>query len=209
MTRRFLYLAGLAGMLGTTLATAAPAPAPAMFTLRTNTPGAAFRVVRGEATVDDVPAGRRVRGAEHAEVTLLGELRLPPPKADRHLVRLVLHFQTSRDGPKLYNVVLHGNYTIAVDLAGNQMADSKSNTLDFSKAPMTLQEHTTLKLVINYPGAIDSHVDPGEFVLHSVSIDTPRTQKTLSMGSAHELAQAAPAHDRARATAQQAHLDKP
>lgn len=201
MTRQPALFVLAAAALGlATLAAAGPTPAPP--TLRTDTPGAAFRVVRGDARTDDVPDGRRIRGAEHAEVTLAGELRLPSlAMAERRGTRLVLHFRTSREGPTLRKLVLPDGNAIAFDGAGNQMADSKRNTLDFGVAPLRLYDHSMLKLVIEYPGGIDSHVDPGEFVLHSISLDSPRKPLVRPTGFARELPSTALGRDRAKVDA--------
>jgi len=169
MNRPHLVLAAMALGLST-LAAAGPPP-----TLRTDTPGAAFRVVLGHADTDDVPDGRRFRGAAYAEVTLAGELRSPPPAmTERRAARLVLHFRTSRYGPTLRKVVLPDGNVVAIGATGDQMGDGKVNTLDFGDAPLQLYDHATFKLVIGYPGGIDSHVNPGEFVLKSVSLDALR-----------------------------------
>lgn len=158
-----ILLAGLSGLASS----AASAP-----TLRVDTPGAAFRVLVGKAKADDVPDGRRIKGAAFAEVTVAGVLTLPPAEtAQRRATRLVLHFRTSKGGPTLRKIILPDGNSVSVNLSGHQMADSKLNTLDFGDIPIKLFDQSVLKLVLQYPGGIDSAIDPGEFVLKSVSLD--------------------------------------
>lgn len=192
MTQAHFVLAAAAlGFL--TLAVAGPPSAPP--TLRTDTPGSAFRVVQGRADTDDVPDGRRIRGAEHAEVTLAGELRMPPVTlTDRRAARLVLHFRTSHHGPTLRKVVLPDGNAVDMSASGNQMDDGKVNTLDFGDVPLNLYDHAMLKLVIAFPGGIDSHVDPGVFVLKSVSLDALRKPGAGVVQAAHAMPPLAQAH---------------
>jgi hypothetical protein len=181
MTRDLAWLVLVAAALSLSpLAQGAPAPA----TLRVDTPGSAFHRTLGAARLDDVADGRRVRGEEHAEVTLVGELRLPSSSlAEPRAARLVLHFRTSRYGPKLRTLVLPDGGVIDLAAEGNQMGDTRVNTIDFGSAPLNLSGHTTVKLVIGFPGGIDSHVDPGEFVLKSVSVDVLRKAAPHALGA--------------------------
>src|ERR1043166_3789320 len=72
-----------------------------------NTPGNAFTVERGHATLDDVAGGRRVRGKALETVILRGVLRIPAPTAGEPKVqRLVVRFRGSEDGPSLRSVEL-------------------------------------------------------------------------------------------------------
>lgn len=194
---RCLTLAAVAlGLCG--LAQAGPAAA----TLRVDTPGSAFTPVRGKARFDDVADGRRIRGGEHAEVTVAGELRLPSATlAERRAVRLVLHFRTSRSGPRLRKIVLPDGNTVDMDVEGNQMSDNKRNTLEFGDVPLKLYDRSMLKLVIGFPGGIDSHVDPGEFVLKSVSLDVLRKPGAQAADAAREVPPLALDPHRARSDA--------
>jgi hypothetical protein len=152
-------------------------PALAQAPFRVETPGSAFEVESGRARVDNVAGGRRFRGEAHGTLTLRGELRLPPPAlADARMMRLVVRFQTSPEGPVLRAVEYgtrsspRSGFGIDTDLRGNLTGDTKSNSWDFKNA-VAIGAGSALRLDVAFPGGFDSVVDPGSIVIASVSVD--------------------------------------
>ncbi|MGE8063568.1 hypothetical protein [Pseudomonas sp. NPDC089569] len=143
-------------------------------TMRIDTPGSAFTAISGKAAIDDVPDGRRVKGKAFSDVTLVGELNPPTAKvAERNATRLELHFRTSPGGPTLLRIILPDGNKVELGLKGDFLADSEGKAFDFGDVPLKFYDHSKLKLVIRYPGGIDSQIDPGEFVLKKVSLYYP------------------------------------
>lgn len=175
LTRRLGQRCALA--LAAVLALSTPALAQIMS--RLDTPGTAFAVERGKAKVNDVGTGRQFRGEAFSTVVLRGMLRLPPSAvADPTMLKLVVHFRASPQGPSLRSVEL-GNGTakefhIDTDLRGDLTGETKANTWDFTKSPVRLYTNSLLHLEVQFPGGFDSAINPGEFVLTSVSVDFPR-----------------------------------
>jgi hypothetical protein len=170
--RSAIGLAALAALLA----------APAAAQVRIATPGAAFVVKEGQARTDDVADGRRFRGAAHEVVVIQGQLRLPPATQARHEVqRIVLHFRStgSAGGAKVrgLNVLstVSKGFETGRQLAGDQTRETSSNTWDLTTTPVRVGPGSLVRLEIAFSGGFDSRVDPGEFVLQSVTLDFPRT----------------------------------
>lgn len=143
-------------------------------TMRIDTPGSAFTALSSKTAIDDVPDGRRFKGKAWSNVTLVGELNPPTANvAERSATRLELHFRTSPGGPTLLWIILPDGNKVELGLEGDFLADSKGKVLDFGDVPLKFYDRSILKLVIRYPGGIDSQIDPGEFVLKNVSLYYP------------------------------------
>jgi hypothetical protein len=161
----------------------APVETPAV---TVNTPGNAFTVERGGAagggvSVDDVPGGRRFRAPAFTKITLRAPLRLALDRAIPRVERLAVHFRThpAAVGPTLRRVELwNGAYVdFRVDtlIQGDYMTKNLTRPAVvanvWSFAPRNVNARSFLRLEVQFPGGIDSAVDPGEFVLAGVEAD--------------------------------------
>ena len=154
-------------------------------TIPVNTPGNAFTVERGGAgvSVDEVSGGRRFRGPAFTKITLRAPLRLGPDRALPRVERLAVHFRTgpAAVGPTLRRVELRNgasvDFRIDTLIQGDYMTknltkpDIVANVWSF--APRNVSAHSFLRLEVQFPGGIDSPVNPGEFVLAGVEADFP------------------------------------
>lgn len=181
-------LMGLAA-LGVLAAVSVSGPVPASggtATIPVNTPGNAFTVERGGAgvNVDDVAGGRRFRGPALTKITLRAPLRLAPDRAFPRVERLAVHFRThpAAVGPTLRRVELWNGASVdfRVDtlIKGDYMTknltrpDVVANVWSF--ALRNVSAHSFLRLQVQFPGGIDSAVNPGEFVLAGIEADFVR-----------------------------------
>ena len=141
--------------------------------VRSNTPGRAFTLARGtHAKVDDVGGGRRFKGKAFSTLTLTGALAVPPAVSGHpRMVRLVLHFHTSPRGPTLRSVDVSGGIHLQTDLTGNMEGESKLNSWNYANDPVNVGSKPSIRLTVGFPGGFDSQIDPGEFVISSVSVD--------------------------------------
>ena len=163
----------------------------AQIPLRVTIPGSAFTLEGQSAQVDDVAGGRRFRGVGFATLTLRAVIPLPSSKsADPKVQRLVVHFRTSgatcRSGPCLESVKLQQS-VINTNLMGDYttsettLPSAVANAWDWKSQPIRVGSGSVIRLVVQFPGGIDSKIDPGEFILKSIVVDFPRT--AASFGS--------------------------
>jgi hypothetical protein len=174
-------------------------------TVRVNIPGTAFTPEGSRVAVDDVPGGRRFRGQSFAKVTLRAVLQMPAPSAgDPKLKRLVIHFRTSPSGPSLRSVELRNGsnaaFRLETNIGGDYTArevtkpEGSANAWDFGAVPVTVGAQSVLRLEVQFPGGIDSQINPGEFVVTAVGTEFPRKLSTSATAVLQSPAVAAAAH---------------
>ena len=148
-------------------------------------PGTSFTAEGRDVAVDDVPGGRRLRGKGFAKVMVRGNIQLPAASAaDPKMQRLAVHFRTSPSGPSLRAVELRNgantDFRLQMQLAGDYVAReilqpaSSANAWSWEQAPVRVSAQSVLRLEVQFPGGFDSQINPGEFVLTSVTVDFPR-----------------------------------
>jgi len=173
-------------MLMSALSAVASPPAPPTL-LSVDTLGPQFQV-SGKASVNYLPDGLSVKGDSFAQVTLLGVLHLPSSElAERRVSRLTVHFKTSHNGPTLRKIILLNGRAINLSLSGDFLADSNRNTIEFGDTPLEVFGDTTIRLVVSFPGGIDSQINPGEFFFKGITVSYLKKPEALAKDFATEI----------------------
>jgi hypothetical protein len=184
MTREQVFNYILTAALCTLLASASAVYGQAL--VRTSTNGREFQPERRPTIApDDVPEGRRFRGANRETIVLRGVLRLPPGNAAEHkLVKLIVHFRTGRNGPTLDNVEA-GNFSRSAHIEGDYTRQETRNVFTFNQVPA---DQLPVRLTITFAGGFDSIIPDQEFVLTRVDayfpLKTPPVSEKLPGGPA-------------------------
>ena len=139
------------------------------------TPGTIFVADYPPAVkVDDVPDGRRFAGKAFAKVLIQAKLAMPAPgNREYRLQRLVVHFRTERSKVSLRAVELRrvrNPFRKTTNLSGDYTRQERENVVDFGDVPVAVTGDSLLYLELQFPGGFDSEVDPGAFVVTSVSL---------------------------------------
>jgi len=164
--------------------------------VRATTPGSRFAPEGRNGKAEDVPGGRRFTAGAFQTLMLSGTLQMTSTgQSTFKMQRLVIHFRTSAQGPRLLSVEMPSGsstvFRIETDLKGDYSARQTSqpkevaNMWDFGAVPVTVSAQSVIRLKVSYPGGFDSPVDPGDFVLMSVEADFPRdfAKKELDLNS--------------------------
>jgi len=154
---------------------------------RVNIPGTAFSPEKraNQVAVEDVVDGRHFRGKPFAQIMLRAVLQMhPSSSADSKIQRIVIHFRTSKEGPSLRAVQLGSGIKIETNLKGDYTTKEVVTPEVVANAwiwrePISVNSQTVLRLLIDFPGGIDSQIDPGEFILTRVEVDFPLKAKRL------------------------------
>lgn len=140
----------------------------------------------GSVTAFDIPEGRRFSGEAGMLLKLTGALKMPSPgSSDQKLVRLVIHFHTSRGGPSLRSVELNNGtrkeYRFNTNLSGDYVTAERGplsmRTAARCPCNMWTFENTTVSsqwaigLEVQFPQRVDGAINGGDFVLTAVEAD--------------------------------------
>src|SRR5262245_51051895 len=150
-------------------------------TYRVTIPGSAF-AVEGRPPVDvaDVADGRQFHARQNfTKMILRAGLPLPPANAaEPKLQRLVVRFRTSSSGPSLRAVELRTPSVapLETNIGGNYMTrevtdQGRANAWDWGRDPLSVGSQSVIRLTVQFPGGFDSQINPGEFVLASVTAE--------------------------------------
>jgi hypothetical protein len=161
---------------------------PDVFTLgpvQVTMAGTAFTPEGRDVTIQDESGRRHFRGKPFAKVMLRATLVMPAATAaEFKMQRLAVHFRTSRGGPTLRAVELRNGantaFRLETQVGGDYTAreittpETAANAWDWKNDPVRVSGQSVLRLEVQFPGGIDSQINPGEFVLTNVQVDYPR-----------------------------------
>jgi hypothetical protein len=121
------------------------------------------------------PGGRAFRGQAFQAATLMAIIPVPSERESRSVLhRLVVRFRSGVAGPSLRGVTVRG-YRMSTDVRGDYTTRevTTANTWVW-RDPTSIPPQSEIRLEIQFPGGVDSAVNPGEFLLTGVTVDLSR-----------------------------------